>query len=155
MTVGFTVGLVGRKLGMSRVFMPDGQSHPVTVVEILPHRVTQIKTVARDGYAALQVTTGFRRRSRLSRAQMGHFAVAEVEAGRGLWEFRVSEEVLARFSLGDEISVDACFTVGQIVDVRGVSKGKGFAGSVKRHNFRTQDATHGNSLSHRVPGSTG
>jgi len=150
-----TLGLVGRKLGMSRLFMADGRSQPVTVIEVLPNRVTQIKTLKRDGYTAIQVTTGFRKRSRLTQAQMGHFAVAEVEAGRGLWEFRVAESELARFKMGDEIGLDTCLKVGQIVDVRGVSKGKGFAGSVKRHNFRTQDATHGNSLSHRVPGSTG
>lgn len=149
------VGMVGKKLGMSRIFMADGRSQPVTVVEILPHRITQIKTLKRDGYTAIQVTTGFRKRSRLTQAQMGHFAGAEVEAGRGLWEFRVAEEALSKFNLGDEIGIDACLRVGQIVDVQGVSKGKGFAGTVKRHNFRTQDATHGNSLSHRVPGSTG
>jgi len=149
-----SLGVVGRKVGMTRVFDDAGVSVPVTVIEVTPNRVTQVKTLEKDGYTALQVTTGVRRASRVTRAAAGHFAKAGVEAGRGLWEFRVDADVLSQYAPGAEISVEL-FAVGQAVDVTGTSIGKGFAGTVKRHNFRTQDATHGNSLSHRVPGSIG
>ncbi len=149
-----SLGVVGRKVGMTRIFDDAGASVPVTVIEVAPNRVTQLKTIDRDGYTAVQVTTGTRRASRVTRPAAGHFAKAGVEAGRGLWEFRVQPEELARFAPGAEISVEL-FSAGQAVDVTGTSIGKGFAGTVKRHNFRTQDATHGNSRSHRVPGSIG
>lgn len=148
------IGLVGRKCGMTRIFTEDGVSTPVTVIEVDPNRVTQIKTDETDGYSAIQVTTGARKASRLSKAEAGHFAKAGVEAGRGLWEFRLGAEEAAGINVGDALEVSA-FEAGQKVDVSGVSKGKGFAGAVKRWNFRTQDATHGNSLSHRAPGSIG
>ncbi|MBA6414117.1 50S ribosomal protein L3 [Parahaliea sp. F7430] len=148
-----TIGLVGRKSGMTRVFTEDGASIPVTVVEISPNRVTQIKELDSDGYCAIQVTTGNRKASKVSKSQAGHFAKAGVEAGLGLWEFRTegSEEA---FEVGSELTVER-FQVGQKVDVAGKSKGKGFQGVVKRWNFAMQDATHGNSLSHRAPGSIG
>ncbi|GAB3287985.1 50S ribosomal protein L3 [Parahaliea aestuarii] len=148
-----TIGLVGRKSGMTRVFTEDGASIPVTVVEIAPNRVTQIKELESDGYRAIQVTAGNRKASKVSKSAAGHFAKAGVEAGRGLWEFRLegSEE---SFEVGSELTVER-FEAGQKVDVAGQSKGKGFQGAIKRWNFRTQDATHGNSLSHRAPGSIG
>ncbi len=148
-----SIGIVGRKCGMTRVFTEDGISIPVTVVEVDPNRVTQVKTVEADGYTALQVTTGARRPSRVNKPQAGHLAKAGVEAGRGLWEFRLdnSDE---QFEVGSTLTVDR-FENGQAVDVTGTSKGKGFAGVIKRWNFHMQDATHGNSLSHRVPGSIG
>lgn len=149
-----SLGVVGRKVGMTRVFDDAGVSVPVTVIEVAPNRVTQVKTIENDGYTALQVTTGVRRATRVTSAAAGHFAKAGVEAGRGLWEFRVDADVLSRYAPGAEISVEL-FAAGQAVDVTGTSIGKGFAGTVKRHNFRTQDATHGNSRSHRVPGSIG
>lgn len=149
-----SIGLVGRKSGMTRVFTEAGSSIPVTVVEVLPNRITQVKTVDSDGYAAVQVTTGSRRANRVSKAAAGHFAKAGTESGRGLWEFRAAAEDLAGLALGGEITVTT-FAEGQIVDVTGTSKGKGFQGTVKRHNFSMQDATHGNSLSHRAPGSIG
>ena len=148
------LGIVGRKLGMSRVFTEDGTSLPVTVIEVQPNRVAQVKTEDRDGYRAVQVTTGTRRASRVTRPLAGHFAKAGIEAGRGLWEFRLEGEEGADLEPGAEITVEI-FTPGQKVDVTGTSIGKGFAGNVKRHHFRTQDATHGNSLSHRAPGSIG
>ena len=148
------IGLVGRKCGMTRIFTEDGGSTPVTVIEVDPNRVTQVKTGDVDGYSAVQVTTGARKVSRLSKAGAGHFAKAGVEAGRGLWEFRVGEKEATGFNVGDTVEV-GLFEAGQKVDVTGTSKGKGFAGAVKRWNFRTQDATHGNSLSHRAPGSIG
>jgi large subunit ribosomal protein L3 len=148
------IGLVGRKCGMTRVFTEAGVSVPVTVIEVDPNRITQIKTVETDGYQAVQVTTGERRASRVTKAQAGHFAKANVAAGRGVWEFRVEGDEAASLAVGAAIGVDV-FTVGQAVDVVGTSKGKGFQGPVKRWNFRTQDATHGNSVSHRVHGSTG
>ncbi len=148
------LGIVGRKLGMSRVFTEDGTSLPVTVIEVQPNRVAQVKTEDRDGYRAVQVTTGTRRASRVTRPLAGHFAKAGIEAGRGLWEFRLEDEEGADLEPGAEITVEI-FTPGQKVDVTGTSIGKGFAGNVKRHHFRTQDATHGNSLSHRAPGSIG
>ncbi len=149
-----TIGLVGRKCGMTRIFTEAGVSVPVTVIEVDPNRITQIKTVDTDGYQAVQVTTGERRASRVTKAMAGHFAKAEVAAGRGVWEFRVNAEELSRFQVGGSVGVDL-FAAGQVVDVVGTSKGKGFQGGVKRWNFRTQDATHGNSVSHRVHGSTG
>jgi large subunit ribosomal protein L3 len=148
-----TIGLVGRKSGMTRVFTEDGASIPVTVIEIEPNRVTQVKEKDRDGYRAVQVTAGTRRANRISKSEAGHFAKAGVEAGRGLWEFRLEGEVEAP-EVGALLTVES-FEAGQKVDVAGKSKGKGFQGAVKRWNFRTQDATHGNSLSHRAPGSIG
>ncbi len=148
-----TIGLVGRKSGMTRVFTEDGTSIPVTVVEITPNRVTQIKDTDSDGYRAIQVTAGSRKASRVSKAEAGQFAKAGVEAGRGLWEFRIDESEEA-FEVGSELTVER-FEAGQKVDVAGKSKGKGFQGGVKRWNFSMQDATHGNSLSHRAPGSIG
>ena len=139
---------------MTRVFTEDGQSVPVTVIQVEPNRITQIKTGDRDGYRAVQVTTGTRRVSRVTRPLAGHFAKAGTEAGRGLWEFRLADGDGEDFAVGGEIKVDV-FEAGQKVDVTGNSIGKGFAGGVKRHNFRTQDATHGNSLAHRAPGSIG
>jgi len=147
-----TIGLVGRKSGMTRVFTEDGASIPVTVVEVSPNRVTQIKDVDSDGYRAMQVTVGSRKAAKVSKSEAGHFAKAGVEAGRGLWEFRIDagEDV----AVGAEFTVES-FEVGQKVDVAGRSKGKGFQGVIKRWNFSMQDATHGNSLSHRAPGSIG
>lgn len=147
------MGVVGRKAGMTRVFNDAGDSVPVTVVEVAPNRVTALKTQEKDGYSAMQVTAGTRRASNLSKAEAGHFATAGVEAGRRLWEFR-TEGVEEELAIGQEIGVDR-FEVGQKVDVSGVTIGKGFAGGVKRHNFKMQDATHGNSLAHRAPGSIG
>ncbi|UYM13896.1 50S ribosomal protein L3 [Endozoicomonas euniceicola] len=147
-----TIGLVGKKCGMTRIFTEDGASVPVTVVEVDPNRVTQVKTLDTDGYNAIQVTTGAKKSSRVIKPEAGHFAKAKVEAGRGLWEFRTEEG--ASFELGQLIGVDL-FEQGQKVDVTGQSKGKGFQGGVKRWNFHMQDATHGNSLSHRAPGSIG
>ncbi len=146
------IGLVGKKLGMTRIFTQDGISIPVTVIEVTVNRVTQVKDLARDGYRAIQVTTGFKKSGHVTKPQAGHFAKAGVEAGRGLWEFRLPEDV--ECTIGQEISV-GIFLETKKVDVTGTSKGKGFAGTVKRWNFRTQYASHGNSLSHRVPGSIG
>jgi len=148
------LGLVGRKCGMTRVFTDAGESIPVTVIEALPNRVTQVKTVENDGYRALQVTTGTRKLSHVSKAIAGHFAKAGQELGRGLWEFRLQDDEGADFSAGSEIKVDF-FENGQKVDVEGTSIGKGYAGVIKRHHFQMQDATHGNSLAHRAPGSIG
>ncbi|MDG1034583.1 MAG: 50S ribosomal protein L3 [Luminiphilus sp.] len=148
-----TVGIVGRKSGMTRVFTEDGVSVPVTVVEVVPNRVTQIKEQDTDGYRAIQVTAGSRKASKVSKPEAGHFARAGVEAGVGLWEFRL-DGVDEAFEVGAELTV-ARFEQGQKVDVAGQSKGKGFQGGVKRWNFSMQDATHGNSLSHRAPGSLG
>ena len=147
-----SLGLVGRKVGMTRVFSDDGASIPVTVIEVEPNRVSQIKTVETDGYTAVQVITGTRRAHRVTKPMAGHYKKAGVEAGRGAWEFRVDS--VDEIELGNEFKVDL-FEQGQVVDVSGLSKGKGFQGGVKRHNFRMQDATHGNSLSHRAIGSTG
>lgn len=149
-----SIGLIGKKCGMTRVFTEEGGSIPVTVIEVMPNRVTQVKTVASDGYTAVQVTVGTKKRSRLSKPQAGHFAKAGVEPGKGLWEFRVTEEGMKDITVGSELKLDL-FTVGQYVDVQGVSKGKGYAGVIKRYHFASQDATHGNSLSHRAPGSIG
>ncbi|NRA41093.1 MAG: 50S ribosomal protein L3 [Pseudomonadales bacterium] len=148
-----TIGLVGRKCGMTRIFTEDGASVPVTVVEVAPNKVTQVKTVDTDGYSAIQVTQGAKKASRVNKAEAGHFAKAGVEAGVGLWEFR-TENTEQAFEVGQELTV-ALFEAGQAVDVTGQSKGKGFQGGVKRWNFKTQDATHGNSLAHRAPGSIG
>ncbi|WP_455206263.1 50S ribosomal protein L3 [Kaarinaea lacus] len=149
-----TIGIVGRKAGMTRVFTDDGVSIPVTVVEVEPNRVTQIKTIESDGYRAVQVTTGSRRPTRVNKPSAGHFAKANTEAGRGLWEFCLNEGEGDGIEPGSSIGVDI-FTQGQRVDVTGTSIGKGFAGVIKRHNFSMQDATHGNSRSHRAPGSIG
>ena len=149
-----TIGIIGRKAGMTRIFTEDGASIPVTVIAVEPNRVTQVKTVENDGYRALQVTTGSRRPSRVTRPMAGHFARAGTEAGRGLWEFRLADGEGEEIEVGSEIGLDI-FEAGQDVDVCGTSIGKGYAGVIKRHNFRTQDATHGNSLSHRAPGSIG
>jgi large subunit ribosomal protein L3 len=149
-----TMGLVGRKCGMTRVFTDDGESIPVTVIEAQPNRITQVKTADSDGYRALQITAGAAKPSRVSRPQAGHFAKAKVEAGDLIKEFRLADGDDAEYEVGSELRVDL-FEAGQKVDVIGTSIGKGFAGTVKRHNFRTQDATHGNSLAHRAPGSIG
>ncbi|MCE8043911.1 50S ribosomal protein L3 [Halomonas daqingensis] len=148
-----TIGLLGRKAGMTRVFTEDGASVPVTVIEVEPNRVTSVRTVESDGYAAIQVTTGSRKAKHLTKAQAGQYAKAGIEAGRSLMEFRLNEGEEAP-EVGGELTV-SLFEAGQKVDVTGTSKGKGFQGAVKRWNFRTQDATHGNSLSHRAPGSIG
>ena len=147
-----TIGIVGRKCGMTRVFTEDGASIPVTVIEVEPNRITQVKSDDVDGYSAVQVTVGVRRASRVTRAAAGHLAKAGVEAGRGLWELRVDGST--ELKAGESLSVEA-FEAGQKVDVTGTSKGKGFQGGVKRWNFAMQDATHGNSVSHRAPGSIG
>jgi len=149
-----TMGLVGRKCGMTRVFTEDGASIPVTVIEAQPNRITQVKTVENDGYRALQVTTGSKKPSRVSKPQAGHFARAKVEAGDLIAELRVAEADQTEYEIGSDLRVDL-FAAGQKVDVIGTSIGKGFAGTVKRHNFSMQDATHGNSLAHRAPGSIG
>ena len=148
-----TIGIVGRKSGMTRVFTDEGVSVPVTVVEVLPNRVTQIKQLETDGYRAIQVTTGDRKASKVSKPAAGHYAKAGTAAGDGLWEFRLDGSDEA-FEVGSELTVER-FEQGQKVDVAGRSKGKGFQGAVKRWNFSMQDATHGNSLSHRAPGSIG
>lgn len=147
------LGLVGRKVGMTRIFTEDGVSIPVTVIEATPNRIAQIKSEATDGYNALQVTAGTKKASRVNKAAAGHFAKAGVEAGRGLWEFRLNGGE-GDFEVGAELTVELFNEINK-VDVTGTSKGKGFQGGVKRWNFRTQDATHGNSVSHRVLGSTG
>lgn len=149
-----TIGVIGRKAGMTRIFTEEGVSVPVTVIEVQPNRVTQLKTEATDGYRAVQVTMGERRPSRVTKPQAGHFARAGVTAGEVLREFRLEAGEGEELAAGQEIGV-SLFAAGQKVDVRGVTKGRGFAGGVRRHNFRTQDATHGNSVSHRAPGSIG
>ena len=150
----YSLGLVGRKAGMTRVFTEDGKSIPVTLIEATPNRITQLKTPETDGYSAVQVVVGTRRASLVNKPAAGHLAKAKVEGGRGLWELRVEADKLGDFTVGGEIKADI-FEVGQKVDVQGVTKGKGFQGTIKRHNFRMGDATHGNSLSHRSPGSIG
>jgi len=147
-----SLGLVGRKVGMTRVFSDDGVSTPVTVIEVEPNRVSQLKTVDTDGYTAVQVVTGSRRPNRVTKAMAGHYRKAGVEAGSLSMEFRVDS--VDEFELGSEIKVDI-FEQGQKVDVQGTTLGKGFDGVIKRHNFHMQDATHGNSISHRAPGSIG
>ncbi len=148
-----TIGIVGRKSGMTRVFTEEGESIPVTVIEASPNRITQVKNLERDGYDALQVTVGERRASRVNKPEAGHFAKAEVAAGSGLWELRLAEAD-AELAVGASLTV-AAFEAGQKVDVTGQSKGKGFQGGIKRWNFHAQDMTHGNSLSHRSNGSIG
>ena len=149
-----TMGLVGRKCGMTRVFTDDGVSIPVTVIEAQPNRITQVKTVETDGYRALQVSAGSRKASRVVKPAAGHFAAAKVEAGDLMMEFRLDDTDDGDFAAGNELKVDL-FEEGQKVDVIGTSIGKGFAGAIKRWNFSMQDATHGNSLAHRAPGSIG
>lgn len=148
------IGVVGRKSGMTRVFNEDGSTVPVTVIEVEPNRITQIKTAENDGYNAVQVTTGTRKVNRVTKPEAGHFAKAGTEAGRGLWEFRLADAQLGEVAAGGALTVSQ-FEVGQKVDVTGVSKGRGFQGVVRRWHFAGGDATHGNSLSHRTPGSIG
>lgn len=148
------LGIVGRKVGMTRVFTEEGVSVPVTVIEVEPNRVTQLRTIESNGYSAIQITTGSRKASHVNKPEAGHLAKAGVEAGRGMWEFRLADGEGEGLEVGGEIKVDM-FEAGQIVDVRGTTIGKGFQGAVKRYGFRMQDATHGNSLSHRAPGSIG
>ena len=148
------IGLIGRKRGMSRVFTEEGNSVPVSVIEVSPNRVTQVKSADNDGYRSVQVTAGSRRASLVNKPATGHFTKAGVEAGEGLWELRLADDEGEDLETGSELKVDM-FEPGEMVDVTGTSKGKGFAGTVKRHNFSMQDATHGNSLAHRAPGSIG
>ncbi len=148
------LGLIGQKRGMTRLFTETGESVPVTVVEVMPNRVTRVKTRDTDGYDAIQITTGDRHRNRISKAEAGEFGKSGVDAGRGLWEFRIDAEQSSDMAAGAEIKADL-FEAGQAVDVTGTTIGKGYAGVIKRHNFSMGDATHGNSLSHRVPGSIG
>jgi len=149
-----SIGLIGRKCGMTRVFCEDGSSVPVTVLQIDSNRITQVKSVEVDGYRSIQVAVGDKKSSRVNKAMAGHYAAGNVTAGRGLWEFRLEDGEGEEWSTGTQLSLDI-FSVGQVVDVRGKSIGKGFAGGIKRHNFSMQDATHGNSRSHRVLGSIG
>lgn len=149
-----SLGIIGRKCGMTRIFSEDGASTPVTVVEVVPNRVTRVKTEALDGYDAIQVTTGTKRQDRVNKALAGEYKKSGVAAGEGLWEFRLSADQGAAFAIGAELKADL-FSAGQYVDVTGTTIGKGFAGTIKRHNFSAQDASHGNSVSHRVPGSIG
>lgn len=149
-----SVGLVGRKRGMTRIFSEDGLSTPVSVVEVEPNRITRVKTQESDGYRAIQVTTGSKKSSKVSKSASGHFAKVNMEAGRGLWEFRLEADEGQDLAPGGSLEIDI-FEEGQTVDVKGTSIGKGFAGGVKRHHFKMQDATHGNSISHRALGSIG
>jgi large subunit ribosomal protein L3 len=150
-----SIGLVGKKCGMTRIFTEAGESIPVTLIEATPNRITQVKTLETDGYSAVQVTAGTKRAALVNKPKAGHFAKAKVEAGRGLWEFRVDAKDLGNYAVGGELKADDVFKEGQIVDVAGTTKGKGFQGTIKRWNFSMGDATHGNSLSHRSPGSIG
>ena len=149
-----SIGLIGKKQGMTRVFTPEGDSFAVSVVSVLPNTITQIKSVESEGYTSIQVTTGEKKEKHLSKAQQGHFKKSSVNAGEGLWEFRVNSDDLNELQVGSKINLDI-FEEGQKIDVQGKSKGKGFAGTVKRWNFKMQDASHGNSISHRAPGSIG
>ena len=149
-----SIGLIGKKIGMTRVFTADGISTPVTVVEVSPNRITQLKSVETDGYSAIQVTTGSVHAGRVSKPKAGHFAKAGVEAGRGLYEFRADPVEVEGLEVGSEMTVES-FSGVAVVDVTGTTKGKGFQGGIKRHNFSMQDATHGNSISHRSNGSIG
>ena len=149
-----SLGLVGRKIGMTRIFTDDGVSVPVTVLDVSNNRVSQVKTAATDGYAALQVAYGTRKPSRLTKAVAGHLSKGGVDAAAGMAEFRVSDDVAAQYQPGAVVTVEI-FQAGQEVDVSGVTQGKGFAGTIKRHNFSSQRASHGNSRSHNVPGSIG
>ena len=155
MSLSRQLGLLGRKVGMMRLFTDDGDAVPVTVVDVSGNRVTQVKTDANDGYVALQVTFGKRRASRVSKPQAGHLAKAGVEAGEITQEFRVTEAIAGKYAAGSALPVTDLFSVGQKVDVQGTSIGKGYAGTIKRHNFGSQRASHGNSRSHNVPGSIG
>ena len=155
MSLSNSLGLLGRKVGMMRLFTDDGDAVPVTVVDVSNNRVTQVKTQENDGYVALQVTFGSRRASRVTKPQAGHLAKAGVEAGEVTREFPVTAEVAGKYAAGVTLPVSELFTVGQKVDVQGTSIGKGFAGTIKRHNFKSQRASHGNSRSHNVPGSIG
>ncbi|WBF65537.1 MAG: 50S ribosomal protein L3 [Candidatus Kinetoplastibacterium crithidii] len=154
-SVAYRLGMVGRKIGMTRIFTEDGESIPVTVVDVSNNRITQIKSQEIDGYDAVQVAYGFRKTSRLSKSQIGHYSKAAVEAGSVLKEFRLNHEQLKDLSIGSVINVNSVFHNGQYVDVTGTTIGKGFAGTIKRHNFGSQRNSHGNSRSHRVPGSIG
>lgn len=150
-----SIGLVARKCGMTRIFdANEGSSIPVTVILVEPNRVTQVKTIENDGYTAIQVTKGNKKPSRLTKPEIGHFAKASVEPGEGLWEFRGTPQEISKFSVGNELTVEV-FKAGQTVDVSGTTKGRGFSGVIRRHNFSSQRATHGNSLSHNAPGSIG
>ena len=140
---------------MTRIFTEAGESIPVTLIEATPNRITQVKTVETDGYSAVQVTVGKKRAALVNKPLAGHYAKAKVEAGRGMWEFRVDAKDLGKYQVGGELKAEEVFQAGQIVDVAGVTKGKGFQGTIKRHHFTMGDATHGNSLSHRSPGSIG
>ena len=153
MSLSNSLGLLGRKVGMMRLFTDDGDAVPVTVVDVSNNRVTQVKTQENDGYVALQVTFGSRKASRVTKPEAGHLAKAGVEAGEVMGEFRVTEETAGKYAAGSVLPVAELFSVGQKVDVQGTSIGKGFAGTIKRHNFRSQRASHGNSRSHNVPGS--
>ncbi|QJC37384.1 50S ribosomal protein L3 [Enterobacteriaceae endosymbiont of Donacia thalassina] len=148
------IGLIGKKMGMTRIFTKEGISIPITVIQFETIRITQIKTILNDGYNAIQMTTGFKKTSRMNKAEIGHFAKAKTEAGYILWEYRLKDYNQQKFYIGQKINIDI-FKQIVMVDVTGISKGKGFAGTVKKWNFKTQDASHGNSLSHRVPGSIG
>ena len=150
-----SIGLVGKKCGMTRIFTDAGESIPVTLIEASPNRITQVKTVESDGYSAVQVAVGKKRAALVNKAIAGHYAKAKVEAGRRLWEFRVDAKDLGKYQVGGELKADEVFKAGQVVDVAGITKGKGFQGTIKRHHFTMGDATHGNSLSHRAPGSIG
>lgn len=149
-----TIGLIGQKCGMTRIFTGEGETVPVTVIQVDPNRIVQLKDETTDGYRAVQVTFGHKKASKLGKSLVGHYAKASVEAGEGLWEFRLDQEEGKDLKVGAEIKADI-FKVGDTVDVQGVTKGKGFAGVIKRYHFASQDATHGNSLSHRAPGSIG
>jgi large subunit ribosomal protein L3 len=153
MSMSEQLGLLGRKVGMMRIFTDDGDAIPVTVLDVSNNRVTQVKTSATDGYNALQVAFGSRKASRVTKPEAGHMAKAGVEAGTVLKEFRVTAEVAGQYTAGAQVAVASVFAVGQKVDVQGTSMGKGFAGTIKRHNFKSQRASHGNSRSHNVPGS--
>lgn len=155
MSLSNSLGLLGRKVGMTRLFTEDGESIPVTVLDVSNNRVTQVKTQENDGYSALQVTFGARKASRVTKPEAGHLAKAGVEAGEVIGEFRVTAETAAQYAAGATIAVNAIFAAGQKVDVQGTSIGKGYAGTIKRHNFGSQRASHGNSRSHNVPGSIG
>ena len=150
-----SIGIVGKKCGMTRIFTDAGESIPVTLIEASPNRITQVKTVESDGYSAVQVAVGKKRAALVNKAIAGHYAKAKVEAGRSLWEFRVDAKDLGKYQVGGELKADEVFKAGQVVDVAGITKGKGFQGTIKRHHFTMGDATHGNSLSHRSPGSIG
>jgi len=147
-----SIGVVGKKIGMTRIFTDEGGSIPVTVIEVQPNVIAQVKSQSSDGYDAIQVTTGSRKATRINKASAGHFSKAGINAGRGLWEFRVEGD--HEFAVGGEVNADM-FSAGQKVDVTGVTLGKGYAGVLKRHHFAGKDASHGNSINHRTPGSIG